>query len=191
MDQLTDVWELYARYELKNRDFESFMEMWPVLDHLQRSHPVGAVHEEPKAQVTQADTGWKWSPGCHLCNVALPLWGWMNVQEVPSATYGDKYSKTLDDLKPYHASVGPNIQYTTFRQKKACVMAEVLQPQKPIHRASSAQLDSDMRGHLCNASTKWEFSTWVTEELRPAQSTEHRKPCSNSQHWKLLSWLKI
>lgn len=57
------------------KDFELFMEMWLALNHLQRSHPVRAIHVEPEAQVTLADTGWKWTPGCHLGNVALPLSG--------------------------------------------------------------------------------------------------------------------
>lgn len=70
-------------------NFQSFMEMWLRFDHLQCSHPVRAMHEEPEAQVTQANTGWKWSPGCHLCNVTLPLRGWVNIQEAPSTTYGD------------------------------------------------------------------------------------------------------
>ncbi len=56
-------------------DFELFMEMRFALNHLQCSHLVGAVHVEPEAQVTQADAGWKRTPGCHLGNLALPLSG--------------------------------------------------------------------------------------------------------------------
>lgn len=63
-------------------------EMRLGLDHLQCSHLVRAVHEEPEAQVTQADAGWKWIPGRYLGNVALPLGGWVYIQELPSTTFG-------------------------------------------------------------------------------------------------------
>lgn len=51
------------------------MEMWLGLNHLQRSHLVRAVHVEPEAEVTQADTGWKWTPGRHRGDIPLPLSG--------------------------------------------------------------------------------------------------------------------
>lgn len=51
------------------------MEMWVKLNHLQCSHLVRAVHVEPEAEVTSANTGWKGTPGCHFGNVTLPLNG--------------------------------------------------------------------------------------------------------------------
>lgn len=63
------------------------MEMRLGLNHLQCSHLVRAVHVEPEAQVTQTDTGWKWTPGRHLGDVPFPLNGWVYVQEFPPATF--------------------------------------------------------------------------------------------------------
>lgn len=63
------------------------MEMWLGLNHLQCSNLVRAVHVEPEAQVTQADTGWKWTPGRHLGDVPLPLNGRVYVEEFPPATF--------------------------------------------------------------------------------------------------------
>lgn len=57
------------------------MEMGFRSCHLQRSHPVRAVHVEPEVQVTPADAGRKRTPGRHLGDVALPLNGWKHVQE--------------------------------------------------------------------------------------------------------------
>lgn len=77
------------------------------------------MHEEPEAQVTQADTGWQWSPGCHLCNVTLSLWGWMYVQEVPSTTFGDKESTQL--------LLKQNIQNTLFNHPILALLQENIQ----------------------------------------------------------------
>lgn len=51
-----------------------------------------------------------------------------------------------------------------------------------LQRASSARLGLEMRQHVCGARTKWEFSTWVKGDLRPSQSTVHKKTCSHPQH---------
>lgn len=55
------------------KGFELFMEMRFGSCHLQRPHPVRAVHVEPEAQVTPADAGRKRTPGRHLGDVTLPL----------------------------------------------------------------------------------------------------------------------
>lgn len=78
------IWTLFAW-----KDFELFIVMWLNLNHLQCSHLVRAVHVEPEAQVTQTHTGWKWTPGCYLGNVTLPLNGGVYVQKFPSATFGN------------------------------------------------------------------------------------------------------
>lgn len=65
------------------------MEMSLRLNHLQRAHPVWALHVEPEAQVTQADTGRKWTPGCHLADVTFPLGGRIDVEELPISTFED------------------------------------------------------------------------------------------------------
>lgn len=69
--------------------------MWLRLNYLQRSHPVRAVHVEPEAQVTHANTGWECTPGRHPGNVSLPLRGWVYVQEVPSTTFGNTAQNTF------------------------------------------------------------------------------------------------
>lgn len=51
-----------------------------------------------------------------------------------------------------------------------------------LQRASSARLGLEMRQHVCGARTKREFSTWVKGDLRPSQSTVHKKTCSHPQH---------
>lgn len=58
--------------------------------HLQRSHPVWAVHVEPEAQVTQAHAGWKGTNGGHPGNVTLSLSAWVDVEEVPPATFAER-----------------------------------------------------------------------------------------------------
>lgn len=85
-----------------------------------------------------------------------------------------------------------SFQYTwCLDRKKALVLSwkDVACSQKPLG-ASSARLGSEMRRHLCEARTKWEFSTWVKQDLSPSQSSAHSKPCSYPQHWILLLWLK-
>lgn len=68
-------------------------------------------------------------------------------------------------------------------------ISALLQERNPItlfcqklQRASSARLGLEMRQHVCGARTKWEFSTWVKGDLRPSQSTVHKKTCSHPQH---------
>lgn len=57
--------------------------------HLQRAHPVGTLHVEPEAQVTQADAGGEGTLGRHLGDVAVPLGGGVHVQEFSIATCED------------------------------------------------------------------------------------------------------
>lgn len=57
------------------KGFELFMETGFRSSHLQRPHPVRAVHVEPEPQVTPADAGRKREPGRHPGDVALPLNG--------------------------------------------------------------------------------------------------------------------
>lgn len=67
------------------KGFELFMEMRFRSCHLQRPHPVWAVHVEPKAQVTPTNAGRKRVPGRHLGDVTLPLYSWVRVEEFASA----------------------------------------------------------------------------------------------------------
>lgn len=61
--------------------FELFKEMRFRSCHLQRPHPVRAVHVEPEAQVTPTDAGRKQAPGCHLGDVTLSLDSRVRVEE--------------------------------------------------------------------------------------------------------------
>lgn len=71
------------------------MEMSLSLNHLQCAHPVGALHVEPEAQVTQAHAGRKWTPGCHLGDVTLHLGGRVYVEELPISTFEDIFKYIL------------------------------------------------------------------------------------------------
>lgn len=64
-------------------------------NYLQCSHPVRAVHEEPKAQVTHTNAGRKWISGCHLGNIPFPLRGRVYIEEVPPTTYVGEYSQDV------------------------------------------------------------------------------------------------
>lgn len=59
------------------------------LKHLQRAHPVRALHVEPEAQVTQAHAGRERAPGCHLGDVTIPLRGGVDVKEFSITTLED------------------------------------------------------------------------------------------------------
>lgn len=78
------------------------MEMSLRLNYLQRAHPVWALHVEPEAQVTQADTGRKWTPGCHLSDVTLPLGGRVYVEELPITTFEEIFKKEYNKKKKNH-----------------------------------------------------------------------------------------
>lgn len=80
---------------LCHKHSELFMEMWLRRSHLQRSHPVWAVHVEPEAQVTQADAGGERAPGGYRGDVALLLRRRVHVQEVPSTTLGENVTEHI------------------------------------------------------------------------------------------------
>lgn len=81
--------------------------------------------------------------------------------------------------------------FIIFWQKTAFVLLlNVLAYSQKLHRAPSARLDSKVRRHLCDARTKWEFSTWIKGDLKPTQSRTRSKFCYHPQLKEKKIWTK-